>query len=276
MGDPGEPLHRLLRDALLEARAPDGGFGWAREADAEAEPTALAAIALDDEAARGWLIANQGDDGGFSLPTGFVEASAVTPLAALALDDGEARRRALDHVESTRARRVEDSRAVEGAEGWGWTPDTYSWVEPTARSMLALRLLRPESTDAIDEARSVLAGREVEGGGWNYGNADVLGTDLKPYVQTSAAAVMALQGEGSGLLDRGREFLAVRVMEERGGLSLAMALVAFRLTGGGEPAGLVMALGEQYERTGFLGNLGSLAWAVLATGPSLERLRVPT
>ncbi len=273
MGDL-DTVHRALRDALLETRADDGGFGWSLAGEPEAEPTALAALALDDAAARDWLGAHQDEDGGFELSTGVVEQSAVTPLAALALEDGPSRRRALDHVESSRARTLEASGADRGEEGWGWTPDTYAWVEPTARALLALRALRPEATEAIDEAHSVLVGREVEGGGWNYGNADVLGTDLKPYVQTSAAAVMALQGDDSGLLDRGRAYLRERATEERGGLSLAMALAALRLTGGGEPSGLLEALGEQYERTGFLGDVGSLAWAVLSTGPALERLRI--
>jgi len=35
---------------------------------------------------------------------------------------------------------------------WGWTADTFGWVEPTARGLLALRRLRPNTTAPIDDA----------------------------------------------------------------------------------------------------------------------------
>ena len=39
----------------------------------------------------------------------------------------------------------------------------------------------------------MLRDRETVGGGWNYGNRVVLGEDLEPYAQTTAAALVALQ-----------------------------------------------------------------------------------
>ena len=86
--------------------------------------------------------------------------------------------------------------------GWAWTESTFGWVDPTARAVLALRLLRP-GAPAIDDGVGMLRDRETVGGGWNYGNRVVLGEDLEPYAQTTAAALVALQRADPALEQRG-------------------------------------------------------------------------
>src|SRR5919108_175844 len=161
---------------LARGRNVDGGFGARIGQASEAEPTALAALALDDDAARAWLVQHQRADGSFAIDTGPYVNDSATALGALALGPGPERERALDHVESTRARHVDSSDAIPidpSAIGWAWATGTASWVEPTARALWALRLTRPTSPRIADGV-ALLRDRESVGGGWNYGNREVL------------------------------------------------------------------------------------------------------
>ena len=269
-------LHTRLSDALAAARAGQA-FGTTPGAPAEAEPTALAAIALGDAGAVAWLEGHQHADGGFGLRSGIVRSDASTALAAIALPAGEARERALDHVVANRAVRVADSPEIPhdaSTRGWGWTPDTFGWVEPTARALLALRLLRPDAVADVRDGLAVLADRECVGGGWNYGNRVVLGEDLPPYVQTTAIALIGAQGVLSEQRDRALAYLGRAWSDEPGGLSLALTLAAFRLLGAGDAEAVETRLGREFGAHAFLGDVVATAWAVIATGAALDRLRV--
>lgn len=268
--------HRLFAERLQAARS-DDGFGPRAKAAPEPEPTALASLALDDAPSRDWLERNQRDDGGFALDAGSVVNDAATGLCALALGPGTARERALDHLVATPARTIAANVDVPhdpSVHGWAWTIGTYGWVEPTSHAILALQSLRPETASAqIADGRALLADRECDGGGWNYGNPIVLGVALEPYAQTTSIALVALQDAGSELSQRGLGALRRLWPNERGGLSLAIALAAFKLAGEPDAADVEAALVTEFGRNGFLGDVVTLAWAALATGPGLERLR---
>lgn len=267
-----------LAEVLLDAQGSDGGIGWIAGATPEPEPTAILALALDDDRARRWLADHQSPDGAVVFETGEVRNTGAAALNALALPTEAARLTALDFAIAALGERVEGSSLPDEPAGWGWLPGTFGWVEPTSRVVLATRLLRPTDTATVDAGLAILRAREVAGGGWNYGNSDVLGTDLTPYAQTTAAACLALQGLDEPALRRGLDQLRGLARRERGGLSLAMAAVAFRLClGEGSTAHheVATALGQQYERTAFLGNLGSVAWAALALRPDPPPLAVP-
>jgi hypothetical protein len=269
-------LHARLADALMAARGVDGGFGPRPGVASEPEPTALVALALDDDDGRTWLLEHQRPDGGFELSIGSVVNDSSTALAALALPPGSARSRALDHVVRSHARRVPASASVPldpGLTGWGWTPDTSAWVEPTARTLLALRRHRPWEDGPIGEAVAVLEDRECVGGGWNYGNRIVLGEDLPPFGQTTAVALVALQDEPQALSARGATVLRRLWRVERGGLTLGTTLAAFRLLDDPDAEAVSHAVATAFEGTGFLNDIVALAWAALATGPGLEQLR---
>jgi hypothetical protein len=269
-------LHDRLAAALRDART-QGGFGPLAGAAPEPEPTAVATLALDDPAGREWLAANQHADGRFTVVRGPVESTAATALAALALDAGAARDRALDALPGLRVRRTPREALVPHdptTRGWGWTPATSAWVEPTAWAVLALRRLRPDSP-AIADGLRVLADRECVEGGWNYGNRVVYGVEIEPFVHTTATALLALQGVEPDLVARARRLLLARWPSEPGGLSLAVTLAALRLTGEAPGDEIVTALTASFDTTRFLGSVLALAWATLATGPGLERLRVP-
>ena len=141
------PLFERSAETLDRARTGDA-FGPMPGAEPEPEPTALAAIALDDDAARRWLAGAQRSDGSFGLTAGPVENDAATGLAALALPPGAERERALDHLVATPARTLPSDPVVPhdpNVPGWGWALGTAGWVEPTSRALLAFRRLRPDA-----------------------------------------------------------------------------------------------------------------------------------
>jgi hypothetical protein len=255
---------------LANAQLPDGGVGWISGAPAEPEPTALLALALDDHRARSWLAAHQADDGAIVFETGEARNTGAAALNALALPTADARLAALDFALTALGQAVPEMQQPDEPVGWGWLPDTFAWVEPTSRILLATRILRPADRATIDDALKVLRARQVTTGGWNYGNSTVLGTDLTPYAQTTAAACIGMHGLDEPSLQLGLDLLETLSLQERGGLSLAMSAVALRLNGRADEDAqhqIIAALDEQYDRTAFLGNLGAIAWAVLATRP---------
>jgi hypothetical protein len=266
-----------IASSLREAQNADGGFGPRRGLPSEPEPTALATIALDDAGGRAWLGDRQLSNGSVTFDAAAVENDSATAYAAIALEEGSARERALDHLEATMASTVPSTSDVPqdaSVHGWAWTEGTFGWVDPTARAVLALRLFRPAAR-AIADGIGLLRDRETTGGGWNYGNRSVLGDDLMPYAQTTAAAMVALQGVDPELEIRGRAVLRRLWRQERdGGLSVAISTAALRLHRDRDAGPAQDRLLDLFERTVFLGDVVSLAWSAIATGPGLARVEV--
>jgi hypothetical protein len=266
-------------ELLRAARNDDGGFGPRPGTQSEPEPTALAAVALDDDDARAWLAAHQRGDGSFGLVDGFVRDEAATGLAAIALDAGSPRDRALDRLEELEGARAESNDKVPmdvNLLGWPWTRDTFGWVEPTSRALLALRLLRP-SSNRIAEGVDLLRDRRAVGGGWNYGNREVLGQGLPPFAHTTAVALLALHGLDLELEDEGAAVLHRLWREERtGALSVATALAVFRLRGERDQAAEAAAVLDELGEAGAIADDAvAAAWATIATGPGLQTLGAP-
>jgi hypothetical protein len=274
-----ETLFERAAEALVRARSGDG-FGPMPGAEPETEPTALAALALDDEGARAWLAGAQRDDGSFGVWAGPFDNDSATALAALALPAGSARERALDHVVTSPARRVPPDPLAPhdpNLAGWGWAGGTAGWVEPTARTLLALRLLRPKTAGAIEQAAAFLADRECVDGGWNFGNRIVYDEPLPPFGQPTAVALvglhgMTVNGADGDLVTRGVGSLRRLWPVETGPLTLGTTLAAFRLLDlpdAGEVA-------TELERTldASAPDVIALAWVALASGPGLSRLAV--
>src|SRR5260370_10745820 len=81
---------------------------------------------------------------------------------------------------------------------WAWSPDTVSWVVPTAFSILALSQL-PCSCGSledipirVDRGIEMLIDRACPSGGWNAGNGVVYGSALAPHPDVTAVALLAL------------------------------------------------------------------------------------
>jgi hypothetical protein len=110
--------------------------------------------------------------------------------------------------------------------------------------------------------------------GWNFGNRSVYYVDLPPFGQTTAAGLIGLHAlaSGDGLVLREVDALRGLWQIERGPLTLAMSLAAFRL--------LDLADAEEVEHAvdrtldGPPPDVISLAWIALASGPGLSELKV--
>ena len=272
-------LFERAAEALDRARTGDG-FGPMPGAEPEPEPTALAALALDEGRARDWLTQAQRDDGSFGVWAGPFYNDSPTALAALALPAGPARERALDHVVSNPALRVPlDPTTPRDPDltGWGWADGTAGWVEPTARTLLALRLLRPTATGAIEDAAAFLADQECVDGGWNCGNRIVYGVALPPYGQPTAVGLVGLHGlrvsgPDGDVVTRGVDALRRLWRVELGPLTLGTALAAFRLLDLADAEDVATELETTLDAPNT--DVIALAWIALASGPGLSRLAV--
>ena len=269
-------LHASLVRTLTSLRRPDGGLPVSVAGESEVEPTTLLALARDDRRARRWLAARQRPDGGYDERDGHRDGPTSSALAALVLDDPAAARRALAFAIAHRGLPLPNAPDPDRRTAWGWTDDARSLTEPTARVLLAVNVLTPEDTATRREAVELFRTRQCADGGWNFGNASVYDVDLRGYAQTTAMGLIALQRGDGTVLRRALAFLHSNWPLEPGGLTVAQALVAFRLHGIDDALPpLHAALGEISRRPSFLERPLAVAWAALATGPdaSLDPLR---
>lgn len=222
-GFENQPLARCrLLDELLRRRLPSGG-GWShRGAQFGAEPTALALLALHSGSIvlrEGIepLMVRQGTDGLWSEVGDTMDASFwATALAVNTLSIfGAEPATYADSVEALiRSRPMEASWLVSlkfrfldrhvqfdpRKYGWPWVPETVSWVAPTAMVLIALERARRrglvhgcELQRRLRLGAEMLIDRVCPGGGWNAGNAVVYGVALRPHVDTTALALLALR-----------------------------------------------------------------------------------
>jgi len=80
-------------------------------------------------------------------------------------------------------------------KGWPWVVNAHSWVEPTALSIIALRISGYERHQRTQEAQLMLMDRQLPKGGWNYGNTRVFGKELHPMPETTGIALAAIGGQ---------------------------------------------------------------------------------
>ena len=84
--------------------------------------------------------------------------------------------------------------------GWPWISGSASWVIPTAFSIIAIKQFTvcnrsEESEKRIHLGVEMLLDRACVDGGWNSGNSVVYGVPLRPHVEATAIALLALQDE---------------------------------------------------------------------------------
>src|SRR5436190_29174 len=148
-----------ILDTLAAQAHPDGGWSYVPGQGAQIEPTCLALLALSLERDRfprvieqGWqaLRQHRAGDGAYRLPNGREEAIWPTALVLFAQSILEL---APEDAESTAARLLsvrgratgDDPETAETLDidcqliGWPWSDGNFSWVEPTAWAVLALR-----------------------------------------------------------------------------------------------------------------------------------------
>jgi hypothetical protein len=237
-----------LRRVLLSSRNSDGGWAYASGRRSRIEPTCWALLALgradagrlDTGVLERWPMR----DGWLTDVAGVPPNHAFNALAGLLLDQAVHTRKLADAL----AVRIVDAKGIaisqtdvmrqdNSLQAWSWLDGTFSWVEPTAWCLLFLKQRRARGADRqtnagerIGVGERMLLDRVCRGGGWNYGNSNVFGQQLWPYVPTTAAALLSLQdrrGE-AGVRDSVTR-LREKAVSERSAVALALAVVCLRL-----------------------------------------------
>ena len=282
-----------LAHGLRATANPDGGWGYMPGHRSRVEPTswALAALVAASAPGDGWspmphlqfLRRAQTPTGLLADQAGGLPNYAFSALAAIAVDGTFPRpadpwfRRLVEGIVGGRGVAFAPGgvldRQQNALQAWPWVDGCFSWVEPTAWCLLLLKRMRAQRRDArgparIDEAERLLFDRCCADGGWNYGNASVLGQSLDPFVPTTAMALLALQDRQEHPLVRtSLSWLEANAERERSGMALALGLIcAARF---GSPSGaLEAALIDQFARWRFLDqqHVQAMALYALAAG----------
>lgn len=297
-------MQRAL-EHLLATQNADGGWGTYPGRASSTEATALASLGARAWDAGGanasrsldWLRTRQQSDGSWRVSDDVPRGSWTTSLAVLALGaadaddprvasglewllDMEGRTPTFwDQVRAWFTQQPLSDDLDPGLIGWPWEPDTFSWIEPTCYALLAIKRYRAlvdarRAADRIADAERLLLDRVCPGGGWNYGNARAQGQDLRPYPDTTALGLLALQDRaGEEATRQGSDALLRLLTHTVSGLALSLALLALPLHGR-DASAQRRALEARYEETGFLHETRPIALALIATGTHVAPFRL--
>ncbi|MBY0528497.1 MAG: DUF362 domain-containing protein [Gemmataceae bacterium] len=95
--------------------------------------------------------------------------------------------------------------------GWPWGEGNFSWVEPTAWAILALRRAGFGHNERVGEGTKLLLDRAFDEGGINYGNRVIFGKTTEPVPTPTALMLLALQVPG---IDHPRIAAALGYLEQ--------------------------------------------------------------
>jgi hypothetical protein len=292
---------------LRNAQNADGGWGFHPQSQSRVEPTCWALQALaglasgggEDGVARGlhFLHAAQLSDG--SWPSTAEEKSGcwVTSLSSwVLLTSGDSAASATvaaglrwlcddwprDSTPWGRLlTRLSSQKEVHpinmSYRGWGWTPGTSSWVEPTAFALIALERSSGSVAPSIVKRRRELAtamlyDRICPGGGWNCGNPRVYGVPGEPLVIPTVWALIALRNNSTRRENtESLDWLERNVADIQSAGSLALARICLETHGRTWPT-TAPTPSELFEKNRFLDNVQVVAWSCLALSPRLRWL----
>jgi hypothetical protein len=242
-----------LRAFLQRTRNADGGWPYLAGKQSRLEPTSWVMLATETPASSTPLQAWQRGDGLLVEPVTGVPNYAFNGLAIVALGSqpapwAQSIVRALLVTRGVKLPAHPMVRQDGALQAWPWFQDTFSWVEPTAWCMLALKKVTgtprpPEVASRVEEAERLLADRVCPGGGWNYGNGLVYGKDLPAHVPATAAAVLAMQDlKALAIVREAIAFLVAHSRSEGSSAAAALGWMALRVVGADDAA-----LGETLE-----------------------------
>jgi hypothetical protein len=296
---------RLIERLVRRLRSDEGSPGWGYYAGkaGRVEPTCWALLALRatwnarveewSDFARShfaFLAARQGSDGLLSdTEPGLVNLAAnglasVLVSAAGAPVDRQVFDRLHAGLVNVKGVRLSESDSGQNnaLQGWPWVRDTFSWVEPTAWCLLAMKArgTEPQAPDTrarVREAEDLLINRVCAAGGWNYGNASTLGQDLRPYIPTTAVALIALQDRRDhAATEQSLRWLQGARLSEPSAFALSLTAICLRVFG--LPVDDVEdRLAEAVEQSEHSAHLQAMAMAIFALSAdvhNVEALRV--
>src|SRR5688572_18239054 len=185
---------RVLANMIIAGRNADGGWGYYRQKKSRLEPTCWAVLALasaGDHLAAGDALYQWPARNGLLLERAGGEPNhAFHALALLALHAAAVEHKTGNHALMEGMQRVKGLAFKQSTinvqdisiQAWSWIDETFSWVEPTAWCLLALktcaRVGYSVDSGRIRDAERLLVDRACRGGGWNYGNSNMLGKEL--------------------------------------------------------------------------------------------------
>lgn len=288
-------MKEQLLNFLSQNQNPDGGWGYFPRKQSALEPTAYAMMALqqawgNDEVLRKALYfvkVSQTGEGGWPINTADTETAVwVSPLVGLALltvaGFGSNCQRAFAFVLRTFGTMPKTwllhlsewlgygnpANVNTNLGGWAWNSGTATWVEPTCYALLFLKRLRGKIHDkkvegTITEAEAMVYNRMCKNGGWNYGNAQVLGEELRPYPLTTSLALIALQEHSSRTENqKSLAYLKHAILTEKSALSLCVACLCLDIYSQ-EWQSVSKQLDDLYEETQFMQSVKTTALALL-------------
>lgn len=237
---------------LLSSAVTTGGWPYYAGKSARVEPTCWALLALNGQSGitraveRGlaFLRVHQRPNGLIvdpGAPAANHAWNALALIATHALGDPAGapdRARIVAALLAAKGIKVDEQRADteqnNQLQAWAWNEGTFSWIEPTAWCLIALKTQGAGAIAAarVAEAEAVMLDRVCDIGGWNYGNATVLGQDLRPYVPTTALGLLAMQDRrDEPAVRRSLAWLTANATSERSAMALSLAAIALHVYG---------------------------------------------
>jgi hypothetical protein len=291
-------VYQVCLPFIESAKNQDGGWGFHPGSESRTEATACVVLALvelqafEDLSRAGidYLRRAQLPDGSWPSSPGQNVGCWATSLACWALAGSSESREAVSrglrwisedwprdlNLFQRLIRKISSRKEVvaqnAALHGWGWTPNTASWVEPTAFALMAFEqasteLMPQGAANRQKIAKDLLYDRMCPGGGWNCGNPMVYGVPGDPLVEPTAWALLALRNEPSRPeIQMSLEWLGKNVARMESAQSLALAKICWEAYGGTWP-GNAPQLSELYAKNEFLASVETVAWSCLALHP---------
>jgi len=229
---------------LRQHQNADGGWPYFARGPSAIEPTATAVAALHaldlnaDARTRGLaFIASMQVNGGALKPQpSQTNPTALSAMASIVLVRCGGDRKVANQVADTLANwapQTQSRNPIFGNDptlrGFPWTPDTFSWVEPTVYTMLLFEALGRGDDPRLAECRPLIIDRAIPGGGWNYGNSVVFGTVLESDPFPTAIALLGLLDDPDRpVVDTGADYLRRMAAHMPSPVSLGWSRIALR------------------------------------------------
>jgi hypothetical protein len=230
-------------DDLLARSISGGGFVSRSKGSYRPDATAWAVLALeawgykglDLQRSRDRLGSEQQSDGRVCLSPLHKDVFWPTSLAVLAWQSSpnhqDSLKRAVRFLLNTSGRHWpnDPKQPVShdtNLKGWPWTGDTHSWTDPTALTIMALKVAGFAEQERVKEAENMLLNRQLPKGGWNYGNTLVFGQELRPLPESTGLALNALSSMVfRGQVEQSLQYLKSRIATLKTPRSLAWSLM---------------------------------------------------
>jgi len=285
---------------LLGAQNEDGGWGFYPNSESRVEPTCWALRALQNSpvhvvedhlrSAQRYLLLAQLGDGSWPAAPEEKTGSWVTSLACSVLcRDKECKSSVSAGLkwlcddyprDSAPWRRIikkfvpgnHGSQHHDSFRGWGWTPRTASWVEPTAFAIQALsdspEDWKPKEWPQRQElAIGLLYDRMCPKGGWNCGNPCVYGVEGEALVLPTGWALLSLHDRPAHeRKSKGMAWLVDNFANIHAPASLAIARITLETYGLKLPP-TIQKLHNLFDAREFLRTTEVVSWTCLSLSP---------